>query len=471
MSATDPAPRPEDPVRRDDELLDALRHGAVPADDPVAALLGGWQAQVEARAVELEGRPWPALDRRSADDQPAPADPAGTAPVRAVPPARKQGRPADPAGAPEPGEPAGTGLGRGRSDGRRRRARVLSGAALTLVTLAGGLGLGSARAEPGGLLWPVTELVWTERADALVAEREIDGMLDQARRDLGAGRYAEARTDLERAAALLGRLGDGPSATRIREDLADLWRHLPAGDGTPVPSPAPPGAPATMPPPPGAPDTMPPPPGAPDTMPPGAGAGDDVGTAPAVVPPAGGDPGPDPGHSGTPGHPTRQPATTSPATAPATTAPLTGAGRDGHTAPLRPAPHKAPHTAPDRPGPGTAPARPGPGTAPARPAPGTRANRPNPGAAADRPDTAPGAAADRPDTAPGADQRDRASAAERRGSAADRPRATADRPSPGESPPADPPPGAGAIPPAASRPAMSIKKFASDSGPLPTQSS
>ncbi|MFG2166157.1 hypothetical protein [Micromonospora chersina] len=436
MSATDPAPRPEDPVRRDDELLDALRHGALPADDPVAALLGGWQAQVEARAVELESRPWPALDRPPADDQPAPADPAELAPVRAVPPAGKHGRPVDRPDAPEPGEPAGTGPGRGRSDGRRRRARVLSGAALTLVTLAGGLGLGSARAEPGGLLWPVTELVWTERADALVAEREIDRMLDQARRDLGAGRYAEARADLERAAALLGRLGDGPGATRVREDLADLWQRLPAAGVTPVPSPAPPGAPGTTPAPPEAPGTTPAPPGASDTMPPGAGVGDDVGTAPATVPPAG-DPAPDPGHSRTPGHPIRPPATTSPATAPATTAPLTGTGRDGHTAPLRPSPHKAPHTAPDRPGPGT----------------GTGAGRPTPGTASDRPDPVPGA--DRLDQAPGAD---------RRGSAADRPQATADRPSPGGSPPTDPPS-------PAPRPAMSIKKFAPDSGPLPTQTS
>ncbi|MGC3860699.1 hypothetical protein ACPSM1_10985 [Micromonospora chersina] len=435
MSATDPAPRPEDPVRRDDELLDALRHGAVPADDPVAALLGGWQAQVEARAVELESRPWPALDPRPADDQPAPTDPAGMTPGRAVPPAAKHGRPVDPAGAPEPGQPAGTGPGRGRSDGRRRRARVLSGAALTLVTLAGGLGLGSARAEPGGLLWPVTELVWTERADALVAEREIDRMLDQARRDLGAGRYAEARTDLERAAALLGRLGDGPGATRIRDDLADLWRRLPAAGVTPVPSPAPPGAVATTPPQPGAPGTLPVPPGAPDTMPPGAGVGDDAGTAPAAVPPAGGDPAADPGRSRTPGHPTRPPATTSPATAPATTAPLTGGGRDGHTAPLRPAPPKPPHTAPAPPG------------------PGTHADRPTPGTASDRPDPAPGA--ERLDRAPGADRRE---------SAADRPRATADRPSPGGSTPADPPS-------PAPRPAMSIKKVAPDSGPLPTHTS
>ncbi|MEU9740901.1 hypothetical protein AB0E12_17140 [Micromonospora chersina] len=410
MSATDPAPRPDDdPVRRDDELLDALRHGALPADDPVAALLGGWQAQVEAHAVELESRPWPALDRRPADDQP---DPAGAAPVRPVPPAGKLGRHVDPAGAPEPGEPAGTGPGRGRSGGRRRRARVLSGAALTLVTLAGGLGLGSARAEPGGLLWPVTELVWTERADALVAEREIDRMLDQARRDLGAGRYTEARADLERAAALLGRLGDGPGATRIRDDLADLWRRLPAAGATPVPSPAPPAAPGTMPSPPGAPGTTPFPPTAPGTTPPGSEVSDDAGTAPAT-PPGGGDPAPDPGHGRTPGHPARPPATTSPATAPATTAPLTGAGREGHTTPLRPAPRTGPHTAPDRPDPGTSADRPTRGTAP-----------------------------DRPDPAPGVD---------RRGSAADRPRATTGRPSPGESPPAVPPT-AGAVPPIA-RPA------------------
>ncbi|MEU4477527.1 hypothetical protein AB0F68_05555 [Micromonospora sp. NPDC023966] len=363
MSATGPTPPHEDPVRRDDELLDALRRGAPPADDPVAALLGGWQAEVEARAVELEARPWPPLDGRPADAPGAARDldPAGPVPVRAVPPAEKLDRPVDPTGTPEHGEPAGTAPKRRRPGGRipRRRVRVLSGAALTLVTLAGGLGFGSARAEPGGLLWPVTQLVWTERADTLVAEREIDRMLDQARRDLRAGRYAEARTDLERAAALLTRLGDGPGATRIRDDLAKLWQRLPAPGVAPVPSPAPPATPGAT-------------PIAPERT-------DDVSTTPATVLPADGDPAPDPGHDRTPGRP---PATTSPATAPATTAPLTGTGRDRHTTPDRPTPRTGRHTAPDRPATGAGAGRRGSaaGTPPAtaarpRPAPGEAPSR------------------------------------------------------------------------------------------------
>ncbi|MGR6318345.1 hypothetical protein Q2K19_01080 [Micromonospora soli] len=323
------APPPEDPVLRDDELLDALRHGTPPpADDPVATLLAGWHAAIERRAARFEATSWPTADGRRTSDLAAPLpDPDPTALHSAA-------RDADAAPPPQGGSPTATVRSRPTRQGAgrtpRRRGRVLAGAALTLVTLTAGVWLGAARAEPDELLWPVTELVWTERAQSLVAEREIDRLLDQARRDLGAGRYAEARADLERAGALLADLGDDQRAARLRSGIEDLWQRLPAPDAPVSQAPPPePGAPVASPSP------------GPDQAEEGAAPPSGVETAPAAAEPT------RPGSPLRPDLPDRT-EPTSPGTAPARTAP-TGE-RPGHTAPtaVRPAPaapRRAPRTA------------------------------------------------------------------------------------------------------------------------------
>ncbi|MGC1211720.1 MAG: anti-sigma-D factor RsdA, partial [Micromonospora sp.] len=73
MTSDAPTPPPHDPVLRDDQLIDALRRGEQPADDdPVAALLAGWHADVEARAALLETAT--AGSDRGPDERPAGGD-------------------------------------------------------------------------------------------------------------------------------------------------------------------------------------------------------------------------------------------------------------------------------------------------------------------------------------------------------------------------------------------------------------
>ena len=256
MTSDGPTPPPHDPVLRDDQLLDALRRGEQPPeDDPVAGLLAGWHADVETRAALLDAAT--AGPGRGPEEQPAGADPA-PAPRRGSTGGRRRSAvPATAGTARDPERPRA-----GRTT--RRPARVLAGAALSLVTVAGGLWLGAARAEPGGLLWPVTELVWTERAETLVTEQEIGRSLEQARDDLAAGRYADARARLERAVALLARLRDSEHVARLRADIDGLRHRLPVADAptpatrTPAPDDAEPSPPSAPAPPPEAPSGPPP---------------------------------------------------------------------------------------------------------------------------------------------------------------------------------------------------------------------
>ncbi|SIQ75074.1 anti-sigma-D factor RsdA [Micromonospora avicenniae] len=231
-----PPPQPEDPVLRDDRLLDALSRGGPPpadhpVDDPLPGLLGSWQSGVEARARQME-----AVSAAAGPTAVSPPDEttprAGTAlpdsnphltattsggqvTVRR-PPARMIGSRRRPAAG---GGPSATG---------RRRRRGFAAVALALVGVPCGLWLGAAHAEPGGTLWPVTRLVHADRAESMQTRWEIGQALDRARRDLAEGRHDAARSQLERAAELLGRVDDDAAAARLRDEIEGLGRQLPA---------------------------------------------------------------------------------------------------------------------------------------------------------------------------------------------------------------------------------------------------
>jgi hypothetical protein len=234
VSADVPPPTP-DPVLRADELLDAISRGEPspvddPAGDPVVALLADWRAELMARSKQLEA------SREIAATGPA-AGPVGATPA-AQPTAGTPPRQPAPAGPERLGPPRRVSPA-GPTSGRRRRGRrpAFASATLALVTVVGGLWFGAARAEPGGLFWPVTKLVFAERAESLVTEREIGRMLDEARQDLADGRHADARRHLERAAGLVGTIGEDATVTRLRRDIEELRRLLPP------PTPADPSAP------------------------------------------------------------------------------------------------------------------------------------------------------------------------------------------------------------------------------------
>ncbi|MEU7924546.1 anti-sigma-D factor RsdA [Micromonospora sp. NPDC049107] len=242
MTASEPVPTPPDPIVQADQLLEAISRGERPPpghpdDDAVIALLADWHADVVRRSEEFEATAEPAAP--AAAPRAAQPDVVTVAhrPASSRPPwtgRRRRSR----TGAP-------TGVAR-----RRGRRPTYAAAALALVTVVGGLWFGAGRAEPGGLLWPVTELVYAERAQSMVAEREVGRMLEQARQDLADGRHDDARRQLERAEGLLSTMGADTTAVRLRREVEELRLLLPpapaaepsspAGDiatsATPVPS-------------------------------------------------------------------------------------------------------------------------------------------------------------------------------------------------------------------------------------------
>lgn len=231
MTADVPDPRSTDPVLRDDRLLDAVGRGDPapvdhPADDPVAHLLVGWHAELGTRERGLHrASADPVLPddvlsdgvgdlpplRRFSDDQISGAvahrrdRPVGTAPGQR-PPAVRPAKPIAP---------------------HRRRLAALAGATVAMVATAGGLWVSAAGAEPGSPLWPVTELLCADWAESRLAEQEASHALDEGRRAVAEGRYADARHHLDRAAGLLTTAGRGANVPRLRAEADALRRLLP----------------------------------------------------------------------------------------------------------------------------------------------------------------------------------------------------------------------------------------------------
>ncbi|MGN9910339.1 anti-sigma-D factor RsdA [Phytohabitans sp. LJ34] len=217
-------------IAADDRLLDALGRGEPVDDDlatdPAAAMLAAWRADLDADEVFLD-------------------EPVSAPPLPAGDPRRK-----------------------------RRLVQAILGAAAAAV-FAVGLAITAHQAQPGSVLWPVSKVVYPQRAEVKAAEKAIA----DAREALAEGRPADARSLLATAAEHIARIDDRDTAARLRAEVDALLSTLNAAT-------APPPA-ATTP----APGTSTPPP-SPRTSPPGSSGG----TKPAP-PPEGGDPAPEPSTS------------------------------------------------------------------------------------------------------------------------------------------------------------------------------
>jgi hypothetical protein len=115
---------------------------------------------------------------------------------------------------------------------------VLGVAAAVLVAGAG-VALGAGHATPGSPLWPITRVMYPERADNAAAEHT----LAQARQAAAEGRQDDARRLLAQAETLIGRVADPAQAQRLRAQLTDVRNTIAAT----APNPATPGAPAPTP--------------------------------------------------------------------------------------------------------------------------------------------------------------------------------------------------------------------------------
>lgn len=245
---------------RDDAMLDGLGlGGAAHADDPLAGMLAAWRADLAeppfAPTLDLD------LAEQAALADPIDLDTDGEEQAATVLRPAASGHPiASPAaghvvtaGAPTTG-PAGTSRPPGRRGGparpvrggRLRPGRLLLAAALLAALLGGGVVLGAAAGQPGTPLWPVTQLVYAERADSRVAAQDTAQLLAQADRALRDKRHGDAEALLRQAWDRLGQVREKSDHERLRAELMRLLAAF-AADTTPTAAPTPTPAPSGSP--------------------------------------------------------------------------------------------------------------------------------------------------------------------------------------------------------------------------------
>jgi hypothetical protein len=111
--------------------------------------------------------------------------------------------------------------GRGTTSlAHRRSARVrhlapLAAAAAFLVITMGGVSIGSASAEPDDVLWPISKVLFSERAASVEAADRVQDHIDRAKQALVEGRPGAAAGELQLARADL-------RAIRPEEGLVEL---------------------------------------------------------------------------------------------------------------------------------------------------------------------------------------------------------------------------------------------------------
>jgi hypothetical protein len=175
-------------IAADDELLDLLAAGGEPRDgDEVVAMLGAWRADV---ATDL-----PTVRR---------ASPA----IGAVLPDAAR-------------------ISRGRSRPTSGSRRMLVAAAAIVVALAGTLSVMASDARPGSPLWPITRLLYAERASSAAAEQEAMQNIEAAQQAIDNSQYSDAQRLLDQASALVDKVRDPTVAQRLREQIAELRGLIP----------------------------------------------------------------------------------------------------------------------------------------------------------------------------------------------------------------------------------------------------
>jgi Anti-sigma-D factor RsdA to sigma factor binding region len=171
-------------VQADDELISALAAGmsvstpgahSYQADDHVVALLSAWRADVAEEPIpELVD-----LDMAVAAVQ------------------------------------AGIKANRPTRSGRARHLVPVAAAAAFLVLVGGGVSIGSASAEPDSTLWPVSKMLFSERAASVEAAVRASDKIESAKQALTDGQPQAAAAELQQAQKEL-------TAVRPQEGQAQL---------------------------------------------------------------------------------------------------------------------------------------------------------------------------------------------------------------------------------------------------------
>ncbi|GAB3502956.1 anti-sigma-D factor RsdA [Amycolatopsis cihanbeyliensis] len=105
---------------------------------------------------------------------------------------------------------------RNGSGGRRRRFLIPVAAAAAVLAIAfTGTGLAARDAQPGDMLWGLTQVLYADQAKSIEAAATVRLELDEAQAAITAGRYEEARQKLEEARRALEQV----STSEDREKL------------------------------------------------------------------------------------------------------------------------------------------------------------------------------------------------------------------------------------------------------------
>jgi hypothetical protein len=130
-----------------------------------------------------------------------------------------------------------------RSGNRTRRlARGSVFVSIVAVLVGGAVTAAAEHAGPGSPLWPVTQLVFHDLAEARAAAEAAGDSIGAARAAIDGGHYVEAAGLLDDAAGFIARM-DREDASRLRADIASLLARIPVDADEPAPDPGPgPGA-------------------------------------------------------------------------------------------------------------------------------------------------------------------------------------------------------------------------------------
>jgi hypothetical protein len=114
---------------------------------------------------------------------------------------------------------------------RRRALRpALSIAAAIAMLLAGSATVAAKSADPGDILWPITEMVWPARVQSVQSVQEVRAALEQARSALDDGRPQDAQLALLNAAVQLGSVDEADGRADMANAVNDLWAAAAPGE-------------------------------------------------------------------------------------------------------------------------------------------------------------------------------------------------------------------------------------------------
>lgn len=109
---------------------------------------------------------------------------------------------------------------------RRSLRAVMAIAVAIFALLMGSAAIGSRSATPGDVLWPVTKLLWSERADSVIAGRDARQGIDSASAAIVAGHPEAAVVALESVTVILTKVQEQDGRVTLESDYQRVSAQL-----------------------------------------------------------------------------------------------------------------------------------------------------------------------------------------------------------------------------------------------------